>query len=54
MIERLEKMEKRFNTLEEELTKEETLKDHEKLKKLSQEQSKMSEVIEVFQMYKKY
>ncbi len=53
MIERLNNIELRYKEIENELMKEETLKDVKKTRELSIEQSSLKEVYEVYQEYKK-
>ena len=52
MIERLEKIEKRYEEIKTELTKKETLNNIDLLTKLSKEQSKLEEVVNKYQRYK--
>lgn len=52
MIERLEKIEKRYEEIKTELTKKETLNNIDLLTKLSKEQRKLEEVVNKYQRYK--
>ena len=52
MIERLDSIEKKYESIKEELTKEEVLTNVNKLKELSKKQSELEEVVSKYKEYK--
>ena len=53
MINRLEAIQKKYNEITEELTKDETIKDIKKMTELSKEQRRLSETVDIYQKYKR-
>lgn len=51
MINRLEAIKKKYNEIEEELTKEEIIKDIKKMTELSKEQRRLSKIVEIYDKY---
>lgn len=53
MINRLEAIQKKYNEITEELTKDETIRDIKKMTELSKEQRRLSETVDIYQKYKR-